>query len=102
MSLDSAKSSVRQYKYPVTLNEVVVQNEDTVWIAGTAIPVTVPAGSFTCVQYQSRYIRDGLYFIENNYIAPGIGIVKTDASLSRDRRRYLKGFDSQLTAYRIE
>jgi hypothetical protein len=102
VSLDSAKTSERKYKYPAAMNEAVVQNGDTVWIAGTAITVLVPAGTFTCVQYQKRFIREGLYFTENTYIAPGIGIVKTESSLSRDQRRYIKGFDSQLTAYRVE
>jgi hypothetical protein len=57
---------------------------DSLYLAAVNIPVTTPAGTFTCLKYGEVLVYAGQKSYREHYYAPDIGLVRSDL-YSEDR-----------------
>ena len=69
-------------KYPATTGDTWTNanGDDTLWVRGTKVSVTVPAGTYECVQYAIHRLSGDSTI---NYYAPGTGLVRQIFFVSR-------------------
>ena len=66
------------WKYPAAVGDSWIILTDTAAIEAVGESVTVPAGTFTCVNYKWTGSRDPDRVYQYHYMSPGVGRVKSD------------------------
>ncbi len=64
------------FKYPASVGDWVIFENDSVVVVSTNASVTVPGGTFSCYQYNTYSSGTGLEQIW--YFSPNLGLVKTE------------------------
>ncbi|MEW5796869.1 MAG: hypothetical protein AB1772_10990 [Candidatus Zixiibacteriota bacterium] len=66
------------FKYPAAVNDTVFFGSDTSTVESIHDTITVPAGTFECINYKWVGSRDEDRAYQYHYFSPGVGHVKTD------------------------
>lgn len=87
------------YKYPIKLGEIF-DTSSTFFgtLASIDEIIFVPAGNFSCYNYQKVYQKIKV----NNYISPGIGIIKADIAIGLDAAQPYVKETWELISYNIK
>jgi len=100
-STGSANNIQRIYKYPVKYNELIFREYDTLKVVDVVENEETPSGKYFCIVYQKMTVNNSMYYYENIYISPGIGKIKVESGITRDKIKYIKSSVMQLVQYRI-
>jgi len=98
---DSVKNGI-YLKYPCNVGDSYVfifGRPLNVTVTSLNEKVTVEAGTFSCIQYRFRYTPTSPY--SYTYVAPGVGIIKSDGFQESEDSSIYKSWEESLLEYQL-